>query len=38
LSNLEGELRLGPPAAEVRHVVVEDEPNANVRIEGFHIR
>lgn len=24
LNNLEGELRLGPPAAEVRHVTVED--------------
>lgn len=38
LDNLEGELRLGPPAADVRHVAVEDEPNASVRIEGFYIR
>jgi acylphosphatase len=43
LNNLEGELRLGPPAAEVRHVVVEDETHTretgpSARIEGFHIR
>lgn len=38
LDDLEGELRLGPPAADVRHVAVEDEPSAGVRIEGFHIR
>jgi len=38
LDSLEGELRLGPPAAEVRHVAVEDETNASVKIEGFHIR
>jgi acylphosphatase len=38
LDDLEGELRLGPPAADVRHVSVEDEPAAGVRIEGFHIR
>ena len=38
LDDLEGELRLGPPAAEVRHVTVEDESSAGVRIEGFHIR
>jgi acylphosphatase len=38
LDSLEGELRLGPPAAEVRHVAVEDETGASVKIEGFHIR
>jgi acylphosphatase len=38
LDDLEGELRLGPLAAEVRHVVIEDEPGTDVRIEGFHIR
>jgi acylphosphatase len=38
LDDLEGELRVGPPAAEVRHVSVEDESNSSVRIEGFHIR
>ncbi len=38
LSQLEGELRLGPPAAEVRHVQVEDASEEDVRIEGFYIR
>jgi len=38
LDDLEGELRLGPPAAEVRHVTIENEPAADARIEGFHIR
>jgi acylphosphatase len=38
LDDLEGELRLGPPAAEVRHVSVEEELIGGVRIEGFHIR
>ena len=38
LDDLEGELRLGPPGADVRHVAVEDEASASVRIEGFHIR
>ncbi len=38
LDHFEGELRLGPPAADVRHVRVEDEISSGVRIEGFHIR
>lgn len=38
LDDLEGELRMGPPAAEVRHVTVEVEIDVSVRIEGFHIR
>ena len=38
LDYLERELRLGPPAAEVRRVNVEDQSIAGVRIEGFHIR
>ena len=36
LESLEGELRVGPPYAEVRRVEVEEI--AGVRIEGFHIR
>ena len=36
LENLEGELRLGPPRAQVRRVEVED--SAEVHVEGFHIR
>ncbi len=38
LDDLEGELRLGPPAADVRHVSVEDQSVPGARIEGFHIR
>jgi acylphosphatase len=37
LDTFEGELRLGPPAADVRHVMVEEE-TGSVKIEGFHIR
>jgi len=36
LEDFEGELRVGPPYANVRGVVVEDA--AEVRVEGFHIR
>jgi acylphosphatase len=36
LEDLVGELRVGPPHANVRGVVVEDA--AEVRVEGFHIR
>jgi len=36
LEDFEGELRLGPPHAQVRGVVVEEA--AEVRVEGFHIR
>lgn len=42
LSNLEGELRLGPLRAEVRSLQMEeallDEGASDGRIEGFHIR
>jgi acylphosphatase len=38
LDNFEGELRLGPIAAEVRNVSVEEIPAPDARIEGFHIR
>jgi acylphosphatase len=38
LDLLEAELRLGPPAADVRHLVVEEEAAVSVKIEGFHIR
>ncbi len=37
LSNLEGELRLGPLRAEVRSLEIE-ETALDDRIEGFHIR
>ena len=37
LKKLEGELRIGPPRAEVRSVEAEDAP-ADAKIEGFHIR
>jgi len=37
LKKLEGELRIGPPRAEVRSVETEDAP-ADAKIEGFHIR
>ena len=37
LSNLEGELRLGPLRAEVRTLEIE-EAALDDRIEGFHIR
>lgn len=37
LKQLEGELRIGPPRAEVRSVEAEEAP-ADVKIEGFHIR
>jgi len=37
LKQLEGELRIGPPRAEVRSVEAEDAP-ADAKIEGFHIR
>jgi acylphosphatase len=36
LENFEGELRVGPPRAQVRRVEVEDA--AEVRVDGFHIR
>jgi acylphosphatase len=36
LEDFEGELRVGPPHANVRGVTVEDA--AEVRVEGFHIR
>jgi acylphosphatase len=36
LEDFEGELRVGPPYAHVRGLVVEDA--AAVRVEGFHIR
>ena len=38
LERFEGELRLGPPAADVRHLQVEDAVVEDVRIEGFYIR
>ena len=37
LKKLEGELRIGPPRAEVRSVEAEDLP-VDAKIEGFHIR
>jgi acylphosphatase len=36
LEDFEGELRVGPPHANVRGVAVED--SAEVHVEGFHIR
>jgi acylphosphatase len=36
LENFEGELRVGPPHANVRGV--ESEDAAEVHVEGFHIR
>jgi acylphosphatase len=36
LEDFEGELRVGPPHANVRGLEVEDA--AAVRVEGFHIR
>jgi acylphosphatase len=38
LERFEGELRLGPPAADVRHLQVEEAVAEDVRIEGFYIR
>lgn len=38
LDSLEGELRVGPPRADVRGVQVEDAPAESFRSEGFHIR
>lgn len=38
LEKLEGELRVGPPRAEVRHLEAEDPEVADVKMEGFHIR
>jgi acylphosphatase len=38
LDRFEGELRLGPPQADVRHLQVEDAVAEGVRIEGFYIR
>jgi acylphosphatase len=38
LNALEGELRLGPPMAEVRHLEVQEAGEPDVRIEGFYIR
>ena len=37
LKLLEGELRIGPPRAEVRSVNAEEAP-LDAKIEGFHIR
>ena len=37
LKRFDGELRIGPPRAEVRSVKVEEAP-ADVKLEGFHIR
>ena len=37
LKLLEGELRVGPPRAEVRSVNAEEAP-LDAKIEGFHIR
>ena len=37
IKRLEGELRIGPPSAQVRAVESEDAP-ADAKIEGFHIR
>jgi len=36
LEDFEGELRVGPPRAEVRHLQMEE--SVEVRVEGFHIR
>jgi acylphosphatase len=36
LENFEGELRMGPPHAEVRGVEVEE--TSPLHVEGFHIR
>lgn len=36
LEDFEGELRVGPPHAEVRRLEVEEA--AAVRVDGFHIR
>ena len=37
LKKLEGELRIGPPRADVRMVETEEAP-LDAKIEGFHIR
>lgn len=38
LDDFEGELRVGPPRAEVRRVEIEDAPGEVLRGVGFHIR
>jgi acylphosphatase len=38
LENFEGELRVGPPRAEVRGLEVEESPSETLRTDGFHIR
>lgn len=38
LDDFEGELRVGPPRAEVRRVETEDAPGEGLRGVGFHIR
>jgi acylphosphatase len=38
LENFEGELRVGPLRAEVRHVRVEEAAVEGLRAGGFHIR
>jgi len=37
LKRFDGELRIGPPRAEVRAVETEEAP-ADAKLEGFHIR
>ncbi|MEP6961181.1 MAG: acylphosphatase [Acidobacteriota bacterium] len=37
LDKFAGELHIGPPRAEVRHVNIEDAP-PDAKMEGFHIR
>jgi acylphosphatase len=38
LENFEGELRVGPPRAEVRGLQVEEAVTETLRTDGFHIR
>ena len=38
LDDFEGELRVGPPQAEVRRVEIQDAPAEILRGVGFHIR
>jgi acylphosphatase len=38
LENFEGELRVGPPRAEVRGLEVEEAALDGIRSDGFHIR
>jgi len=38
LQDFEGELRVGPPAAQVRSIAVEEQPAPKSHQTGFYIR